>query len=86
MRDYLAMSPVGPAAFCHKGGMPVIRQQVNAVLAKCLGSTEFGNAFFNTHSFRIWRASDLSRKGVPPEVIAKLGRWTSDTYKKYIRP
>ncbi|KAH3690779.1 hypothetical protein DPMN_191980 [Dreissena polymorpha] len=76
MRDYLAMSPVGSAACCHTGGLPVTRQQVNAVLAKCLGRTELGNAFFNTHSFRIGRATDLSRKGVPPEVIAKLGRWT----------
>ncbi|KAH3773608.1 hypothetical protein DPMN_174970 [Dreissena polymorpha] len=55
------------------GGMPVTRQQVNAVLAKFLGRTEFGNALFKTHSFRIGRATDLSRKEFLPKSSNNLG-------------
>ncbi len=40
---------------------------------------------YNTHSFRIGRATDLFRRSYPLEQIKRLGRWKSDSIWKYIR-
>ena len=39
----------------------------------------------NTHSFRIGGASALADAGVPDYVIQILGRWSSDSFLRYIR-
>ena len=39
----------------------------------------------NTHSFRIGGASALAAAGVPDYIIQSLGRWTSDSFLRYIR-
>ena len=40
---------------------------------------------YNTHSFRVGKASDMAVAGVPEAVIRKAGRWSSDAFKRYIR-
>ena len=42
-------------------------------------------ANINTHSFRIGGATALSIAGVPEYVIQILGRWSSDSFLRYIR-
>lgn len=37
------------------------------------------------HSFRIGGVTELLMRGVPPEVVAKQGRWKSDAFLKYWR-
>lgn len=37
------------------------------------------------HSFRIGGVTELLLRGVPPEVVAKQGRWRSDAFLKYWR-
>ena len=83
--EYLAVAPRASTAFCHIDTAPVTRQQVTAVLEKCLKRTGLDTKTFKTHSFRIGRATDLSVKGCPDDVIMKLGRWSSDSFKRYIR-
>ena len=39
----------------------------------------------NTHSFRIGGASALSAAGVPDYIIKIIGRWSSDSFLRYIR-
>ena len=39
----------------------------------------------NGHSFRIGGASELLMAGVPPEVVARQGGWTSLTFLLYWR-
>ena len=39
----------------------------------------------NTHSFRIGGASAAASVGVPDSTIQILGRWSSDTYHRYLR-
>ena len=39
----------------------------------------------NTHSFRIGGASALATAGVPDYVIQVIGRWSSDSFLRYIR-
>lgn len=89
VRATQAFSAIRPkilgAFFCHSSGKPVTRQQLSAVLTKCIAKTTFSSAHYRTHSFRIGRASDLAVQGVPMDSIMKLGRWHSQAYKLYIR-
>ena len=39
----------------------------------------------NTHSFRIGGASALASAGLPDYVIQVIGRWSSDSFLRYIR-
>lgn len=72
--------------FCHADGSPVTRTQFSAVLTKCVNQSNLSDAHFTSHSFRIGRATDLATKGYPSSVIMKLGRWTSQAFRLYIRP
>ncbi|XP_052784404.1 uncharacterized protein LOC128220167 [Mya arenaria] len=85
MLEYLSLKPAGTSAFSHSNGLPVTRQQVTAVLNKCLTRAGHSTQNFKTHSFRIGRATDLAIRSVPETDIMKLGRWSSQAYKKYIR-
>ena len=38
----------------------------------------------NTHSFRVGGASALSDAGVPDQIIQIMGRWSSDSFLRYI--
>ena len=40
---------------------------------------------YDTHSFRIGRATDLFKHGMPIEDIKQLGRWKSNAVYKYLR-
>ena len=40
---------------------------------------------FSGHSFRIGAASTAAAKGVAESTVQTLGRWASDSYKRYIR-
>ena len=73
-------SPLSPL-FLHFDGSYLTRFQFNAILRKTLqfcGVTDR----LRFHSFRIDRASELARKGVPDNDIQK---WASDAYSSYIR-
>ena len=39
----------------------------------------------NTHSFRIGGASALAQAGIPDYTIQAMGRWSSDSFLRYIR-
>ena len=70
---------------CHEDKSPLTRYQFSAILARCIQQLGMPSQLYKTHSFRIGRATDLSLAGVSSENIKRLGRWTSDTYTKYIR-
>ena len=59
--------------FKHQNNRALTRAQFSAILAKCISSSPFSGRNVLSHSFRIVRASDLASKGVPDEVIMKLG-------------
>jgi site-specific recombinase XerD len=83
---YIAIRPsIGGPLFCHSNGLPVTRSQFSFVLKKCISKTLFLAGHYRSHSFRIGRATDLAASGVTMETIKKMGRWSSDCYKTYIR-
>ena len=46
---------------------------------------QFGLLLSSGHSFRIGGATELLLAGVPPEVVATIGRWKSLTFLLYWR-
>lgn len=86
LREFLELRPKCYALlFCHKNGTVVTRSQFTHVLSRAIGLTRYQSGHFRSHSFRIGRATDLSIQGCPPETIMKMGRWSSQCYKLYIR-
>ena len=71
--------------FCHLNGKPLTRYQFGAVLTKCINHLGLPSKGYRTHSFRIGAASWLAKKGVSDESIKRMGRWKSQTFKRYIR-
>lgn len=71
--------------FCHANNRPVSRFQFAALLGKCVAAAGLTETKIRTHSFRMGRATDLAAQSVPAPVIMKLGRWSSNAYKSYIR-
>nr|XP_033817352.1 uncharacterized protein LOC117368118 isoform X1 [Geotrypetes seraphini] len=84
---YMAVRPpLGLALLLHVDGGPLTRYQFLAVLRLVLRRCGEDPAHFGTHSFRIGAATCAFLAGVPGEGIRRLGRWSSDCYRSYIRP
>ena len=74
------------AFFLNCDGSLVKRSQLVHIMKHQLASLAYDPALYNTHSFRIGRATDLATKGYSEAQIAIRGRWKSNAYKKYIKP
>jgi len=85
IKAYLDLGVSDGPLFRHMDGSLVTRQQFSGVLAKCLRKTKYSTGHFRSHSFRIGRATDLAKQGLPDEKIMLLGRWHSDCFKRYVR-
>lgn len=85
LSNFLTVRPtVSGLFFCHANQSPVTRSQVSAVLNKCIIKLGF-TGMYRSHSFRIGRATDLAAGGCNAQTVMKLGRWSSDSYRLYIR-
>jgi hypothetical protein len=51
-----------------------------------LGASGFDQTSIGTHSLRSGGATRLCLEGYNHNLIQHLGRWSSDTYLKYIQP
>ena len=71
--------------FLNESGLPVDRQQLVQFLKACMSMCGLPTEKFNSHSFRIGRATQLSLEQVPDDKIKKIGRWKSNAYLQYIR-
>lgn len=84
---YKAVRPVsGIQYFCHIDGSPLTPLQFRAILAKSLKFLTVDNDKIKSHSFRIGGATYWYMKGLSSEEIKNLGRWSSNSYKLYVRP
>ena len=74
----------GPV-FIKSNSKMVTRDFIASHLKSIIKSLGLNDRLYNTHSFRIGRASDMAKKGVPEQIIKRTGRWESTAYTRYIR-
>ena len=86
LNKYLACRPAceGPL-FLNEQGSPVNRNSLVNVLRHCLSLCGLPVTRYNTHSFRIGRATQLAIEGYSDDYIRRLGRWKTNAYQEYIR-
>ena len=72
--------------FVFPAGTPVSRAHLSETLRLCARYANLDHRRFNTHSFRIGRATELHSLGAAENEIMASGRWSSNAFKRYIRP
>lgn len=66
-------------------GKPLSRQVLVKMLKESLVEAGMDCSRFSGHSFRIGAATTALANGVSDATIQTLGRWASESYKRYIR-
>ena len=66
-------------------GSPLRREKLVAWLKSTLTAAGIDASKFSGHSFRIGAASVAAARGIEDSTIQALGRWKSDSFKRYIR-
>ena len=72
--------------FIDQDKKPVTRRDFSVFLKECVELQGLDSSRYNTHSFRIGRATQLAQDNTPERTIKQTGRWNSTAYEKYIRP
>ena len=87
LRKYIALrgDRSGPFA-CHENNTPFTRVEFVHQLKNQLRLLNHNVDHYNTHSFRIGKATDMHTLGASNSQIEKIGRWRTNAFKKYIRP
>ena len=87
LRHYLAHRGTTPGyLFIHANSSPASRLQFSKVLKSALIMSGHDARRFNTHSFRVGRATQLAGDNYSDSTIRAAGRWRSSAYQQYIRP
>ena len=71
--------------FIFPDGAPVKSTHIRTTLKNIIAEIGLQRDFYNTHSFRTGRASDLLKSGRTVETIKYLGRWRSNAVYKYLK-
>lgn len=72
------------ALFLFQNGEILQRKHIQKILDTINISKVFGKQKLTGHSFRRGGATALANNGTPDWIIQMLGRWKSDSYKRYI--
>jgi site-specific recombinase XerD len=75
----------GPAFHCANNAT-LTRQVLANSIHTLLKAINLNPRHYNTHSFRIGKATDMAKQGFSYSQIAMLGRWKSNAFLKYIKP
>ena len=86
MREYLHYRPPGDGPLFQKNNAPLTRKNITDKIQKVCKFQDWRGDVFNTHSFRIGRATLWAKQGYSSSQIQHMGRWSSDAFEKYIRP
>lgn len=70
----------------HEDGSFLSRYQFVSVFRRCLWKMGLLDKEFSLHSFRIGTATEVTRWGLTPEVVMRIGRWESKRFQLYVRP
>ena len=71
--------------YIYKDGTPLTARAVRGVLKDTIALLDLDPDFYDTHSFRVGRATDLNKTGWSLETIKQKGRWKSNAVFKYLR-
>ena len=86
-RRYInSRGPTHGHAFSNMDKSAISRQQIAQVLQTLLPTQHLNPAHYNTHSFRIGKATDMAKHRASYAQIATLGRWKSNAFMRYIKP
>lgn len=84
---YMAVRPTSGYQFLsHLDGSPLTPYQFRSVLAKTLKYSGIDCSRLKSHSFRIGGATYWIMQGFSEDEVKKMGRWSSNSYKLYVRP
>ena len=89
LRNYLELR--GPyesdeeSLFIFRDMKPVTAEVARRVLRKAIQNLHLNPLFYDMHSFRIGRSTDLAKMNYTIDEIKHLGRWKSNVVYKYIR-
>lgn len=75
----------GPV-FLHSSGKQLSRQYIKHHIDNAIDFVNGNTDNYNTHSFRLGKATDMYKQGYSDSQIQKAGRWKSAAFKKYIKP
>lgn len=76
---------VGGPLFIHADGTPLTRFQFRRVLELAMVQAHIDPKEFGTHSFRIGAATEAVAGGLRGCDVQRIGRWSSNCYKRYVR-
>ena len=86
-KAYKALRGPSPGSFfLQPDGKHISKLFFTKNLKNALNALGFNEKHFNSHSFRIGRASSLAENGASQSEISIIGRWNSEAYRKYIKP
>ena len=86
MLAYLAVRGFdhGPL-FRSEDGQPLTRAKLVSLLKATLTAAGIDSTHYSGHSFRIGAATTAAANEISDSTVQTLGRWTSDSYLRYIR-
>lgn len=71
--------------FCYKDGQPISRKEFCLILEAALKFAKYDIKKYKPHSFRIGATPTAHLFGYMDSQIQNMGRWSSDSYRRYIR-
>ena len=87
LRNYLAYrGPIPGPLFIHQDASAATRQQFSERLKTTATMCNLPSHCYNTHSFRVGRATQMATDGQSDQTIRTAGRWKSSAFQRYIRP
>lgn len=86
IQQYLLLrGKINGPLFCYKDGQPITRKNFCLILRAALDFSKFDTSKYKPHSFRIGAATTAHLLGYSDSQIQEMGRWKSDSYRRYIR-
>ena len=83
---YLAARGTSPGPlFLLKDRTTLTRQKLVKMVQSTLQLAGIDPSGYSGHSFRMGAATTAAAKGIDADTIRTLGRWSSDTYQRYIQ-
>ena len=87
LQSYLQLRGNTPGPlFVNQTLIPIDRHLLSSTLKSCIQLAGLNPDSYNTHSFRIGRATQLAQDNHTHATIQTAGRWHSSAYLRYIRP